>query len=200
MGVAKFPKRFAKEEKKVPEFEFQMVREDLVQLIDKSITRYVNVGTHRGIKVRWRWETKPNRQMYSLFDEVPLAMAIDEVLSNAVKYSFENFAVDVSIGSTSDDRFWNISIRDHGIRIPDDKLKEVFEPGRRLMLEPSYHGHYKAERPGYGMGLAYVKAIVEKHGGQVSITCKPSFKAREYPSLEYEQRHTVVVNIHIPKN
>ena len=133
----------------------------------------------------------PRRSMDSLVDERLLAIAIDEVLSNAVKYSFAYLPVDVFLDSF-ENKFWRISIHDFGIRIPEDKLEEVFKPGRRLMLEKHYQGH---ERPGFGMGLAYVKAIIEKHEGSVLISCTPSLNARVHPFYKHEQMHEVVVKI-----
>jgi len=193
-GIAQVTKAFAEEEYSVPEFDFQFDRKDLVPLIDKSITQYANAGVSRGILVQWK--NKPSRPMYSKIDERLLAIAIDEILANAVKYSFADKIVDVTLGPTLS-QFWKISIRDFGIRIPQDKLEVVFEPGRRLLLEPEYRGlSIKAERPGSGMGLAYVKTIVENHGGRVLISC---IHAKMNPVSDREHLHEVVVSVLVPK-
>ena len=194
--ITQLPKTFAEEEYSVPEFDFQFDRRNLVPLIDKSIAQYKNAGVTRGISVRWK--SRPQFPMYSKIDERLLSIAIDEVLANAVKYSFADKIVEVSLDSMPG-KFLKISIRDFGIRIPQDKLEEVFEPGRRLMLEPKYRGFAKAERPGSGMGLAYVKASVENHGDQVAISCTPGRYARMNPDSDREHLHEVVVSVLIPK-
>jgi len=199
-----FPKTSVERENKdrVPEFELHKTKIDLVQLVDKSIIRYKSIGTERNIFIRW--VKKPQQPMYSLVDERLLAIAVDEVLSNAVKYSFSSIyssPVDVSLDSSTRDRCWKLSIRDFGLRIPSDKLEEVFEPGRRLELEERYrdYGFGEVERPGSGMGLTYVKTIIVEHGGHVSISCTTRQNIQEYQSDERERGHDVVVTILIPQ-
>ena len=189
--IAQFPKTFAEEEYKVPDFECQLENMDLVPLVDKSIAKFENAGSDRRIFVRWL--NKPSHPMPSFVDERLFAIAVDEVLSNAVKYSFAGSDVQVFMDSRKD--CWSLTVHDFGIRIPEDKLEEVFEPGRRLKLEPMYR---EVERSGSGMGLAYVKAIIEKHGGNVSITCLPGRNAKENPVYDREQGHHILTTILIP--
>ena len=196
LGKSQLPRAFAEEKYSVPDFDFQFDRKNLVQLIDESISRCASIGTSRGVLVQWK--NKPSSPMYSEIDERLLAIAIDEILSNAVKFSFANNTIDVSLDSAID-HFWKISIRDFGIRVPQDKLEEVFEPGRRLMLEPEFRGKNRAERSGSGMGLAYVKAIIENHRGHVSLSCTPGRYAKMNPTSEREHVHEVVMNILLPK-
>jgi two-component system sensor kinase FixL len=48
-----------------------------------------------------------------------------------------------------------ISVRDHGIGFPTDKLAKIFDP------------FYTTKRDGLGMGLAISRSIVEAHGGRL---------------------------------
>ena len=58
---------------------------------------------------------------------------------------------------------WRIEVADHGIGIPPEHRERVFEPLTRV-----------DERvPGYGIGLATVRRIVDAHGGRIGLEETP---------------------------
>jgi CheY-like chemotaxis protein/two-component sensor histidine kinase len=90
-----------------------------------------------------------------------LAQVFSNLLDNAVKYTPAGGRIEVS--ATRDDRFVCVSVRDSGIGIPADQLAMVFEKFVQID-RPQERGH-----PGLGIGLTLVKAVVELHGGCVTV-------------------------------
>lgn len=92
-------------------------------------------------------------------DEKRLRQVLFNLISNAVRYSEPNGVVDVSC-SRDDDQVTFV-VKDHGLGIPAEILKQVFN---------RFVGHDTgARRQGAGLGLAIVKSFVELHGGEVDI-------------------------------
>ena len=92
-------------------------------------------------------------------DPAELHTAISNVLDNAIKYSGEQVDVSVSI-ETPDEKHVRLSIRDHGVGIPQGELKSVFK--RFYRVSNRSMAHVK----GTGLGLFIVRAIAKKHGGR----------------------------------
>lgn len=83
------------------------------------------------------------------------------ILSNAIKYSYENGTINVSLEEI--DNKIKIMIKDTGIGIPKKDLKNIFERFYRSDLSRN------RETGGTGIGLTITKALVEAHGGTIKI-------------------------------
>jgi len=92
-------------------------------------------------------------------DPEELHTAIANVLDNAIKYSGDQVDVSVSI-ETPDEKHVRLSVRDHGVGIPQGELKSVFK--RFYRVSNRSMAHIK----GTGLGLFIVRAIAMKHGGR----------------------------------
>ena len=97
--------------------------------------------------------------------------AIDEALSNAIKYSPDGGNVTVSTRVRDDNAL--IDIIDEGIGIPEDKKDQVLEPYFSLE-NPLHHStaQYKHMGGGMGLGLTIIRMIVETHKGGLEIHSK----------------------------
>ena len=93
-------------------------------------------------------------------DPEELHTAVSNVLDNAIKYSGDQVDVSVSI-ETPDEKHVRLSVRDHGVGIPQGELKSVFK--RFYRVSNRSLAHVK----GTGLGLFIVRAIAQKHGGRV---------------------------------
>jgi len=103
----------------------------------------------------------PARPISVHADPNRLAQVFSNLLDNAVKYTPAGGRIEVS--ATSDGRLARVSVKDTGIGIPTDKLDMVFEKFVQID-RPQERGH-----PGLGIGLTLVKAVVELHGGSVTV-------------------------------
>lgn len=94
-------------------------------------------------------------------DKVHLYNIISNLMDNAIKYSSEN--VEISIRSYVEDEHCVISIRDSGIGISPENQKHIFDKFYRVPQGNLY------STKGYGLGLYYVKTLVERHNGEITV-------------------------------
>jgi len=105
-------------------------------------------------------ELKAERDMV-LGDKVHLTNALLNLVDNALKYSDE--APQIVVKSRNFPNGIEILVQDNGVGISKSNQKRIFE---KLYRVPTGNVH-KAK--GFGLGLSYVKAVVEKHGGMIGV-------------------------------
>jgi signal transduction histidine kinase len=98
-------------------------------------------------------------------DMVYFTTMINNLLTNAVKYSDRDPQIDVS-GYTDDSNIY-IRVADNGVGIDKSDQKHIFDKFYRV-TQGNIH-----KTKGLGLGLYYVKRIAESHGGDVSVSSKP---------------------------
>ncbi|ERI90058.1 ATPase/histidine kinase/DNA gyrase B/HSP90 domain protein [Clostridiales bacterium oral taxon 876 str. F0540] len=98
------------------------------------------------------------------YDEEKLERIMLNILSNAVKFTNEGGSIDVNVYDK--DEFVEISVKDSGIGIPEDKLEFIFE--RFAQVDKSM----TRRSEGSGIGLSLVKSLVEMHGGKIEAKSK----------------------------
>ena len=87
-----------------------------------------------------------------------LQRVIENIVNNAIKYSPDGGAVEVSVERDGD--FALLRVRDYGIGIPPDAVPRIFDR--------SYRAPEAANRaPGLGLGLSIAAQIVARHGGTI---------------------------------
>jgi two-component system phosphate regulon sensor histidine kinase PhoR len=98
-------------------------------------------------------------------DRLHLETAFHNIIDNAIKYS--SGSVDISIDIVENSRDSTIKIRDNGMGIPPQFIKNIFEKFFRVP-----QGDAQAIK-GFGLGLYYVSSIVKKHSGSIAVHSKP---------------------------
>lgn len=93
-----------------------------------------------------------------------LYRAVSNLIENAVKYNHPGGTVSVTLGQAGADVC--IQVEDTGIGIEAEALPHIFEPFYRA--DPSR----SQKIPGSGLGLAVVRMIVERHGGEIEVTSR----------------------------
>lgn len=91
-------------------------------------------------------------------DRFKVEQALLNLLDNAIKYARTGTVVTVAAQRLEE---WVIRVHDFGAVIPADELPQVFE---RFWRSQS-----TMREKGYGLGLSIVKALIETHGGSVSV-------------------------------
>lgn len=85
---------------------------------------------------------------------------IHNLLDNAIKYSPDGGAIEVSV-RLARPRWAELMVRDHGLGVPAERRGQIFER--------FYQAHGDDYRSGLGLGLFISRQIVERHGGEVSV-------------------------------
>jgi PAS domain S-box-containing protein len=115
-------------------------------------------------------------------DESLLRMALDNLISNAVKYASKVEKPCVEIGTEMMAGAPVYFVRDNGIGFEMTYAERIFRPFERL--------HRSSEYPGTGIGLANVRRIIAKHGGEVWAEAHPGQGACFYFTLPRREAQT----------
>ena len=94
-------------------------------------------------------------------DEMHLTNVVFNLMDNAVKYKKEDVDIHLNVRTWNDATHVYLSIADNGIGIKKENLKKIFEKFYRV------HTGNRHDVKGFGLGLAYVKQIVDLHKGTI---------------------------------
>lgn len=98
-------------------------------------------------------------------DRYKIRQCMINLISNAIQYSDVGGEIELHI--SNDDQYTTILVKDHGVGIPADELPNLFERFYRVDKSRS------TKTGGMGIGLSITKAIVERHGGMISVESTP---------------------------
>ena len=102
----------------------------------------------------------PEEPVRLVCDPLRIAQVLNNLVSNAIKYSPQGGRVEISLQDSADEAV--ISVSDQGLGIPADERHHIFEPFRRGGLS-------KDQIPGIGLGLSVARRIVEAHHGRLDV-------------------------------
>ncbi len=103
---------------------------------------------------------------WAVVDEAAIAEVIEALLSNAVKYTPDNGKIEVVVLFDQALQRYQLRVADSGVGIPAHAVDKLFTPFYRTP------GARSSSRPGTGLGLAFVKSVIDAAGG--AITVEPS--------------------------
>lgn len=143
-------------ERGIMPLDFGDVRLDAV--VHAAIEDASALGASKGVEVRAVGELP---EVTVRADRLRVRQVLDNLLSNATRYSKESSKVDVSL--TQSDESARICVRDRGQGIPEGRRHVLFEPFGRVEVDES------AVSSGLGLGLAISARIAEAHGGWLGV-------------------------------
>jgi two-component system phosphate regulon sensor histidine kinase PhoR len=134
---------------------------DAQHLIEQALNKVQPLIDQRNARIDVKNHKMPGQV---LADEAHLELAVVNILENALKYSDEPHIV-VETGKEETDFF--ISIKDNGIGIEKKYQKNIFKKFYRV---PTGNVH---NVKGFGLGLNFVKRIVDAHDGKIKVNSLP---------------------------
>lgn len=96
-----------------------------------------------------------------------LRMLLQNLVSNAIKFTPEGTKPKVLIIGREDEHNWYLEVKDHGIGISEEYHDKIFGIFERL--------HSRDEFSGSGIGLATCQKVVQHHGGEITVDSKLGF-------------------------
>lgn len=152
--------QMAKLDKK--EFDIRYVQVDINEVIKKAAENINLKLNKREGSIKLEFEAENHVIMA---DKTHISAVINNLLDNAEKYTPENPHIIISTKTLG--KNLSISITDNGIGMTKEQKKHIFEKFYRV---PTGNIH---NVKGFGLGLSYVKAIVDAHRGSVTVKSEP---------------------------
>ncbi len=132
---------------------------DISKLITRLLNNYENEFFTKHIRVKY------NPKEVSIYsDQDKMSQVVNNLITNALKYSDNNG--EISIDVANHQKTTEIRIKDTGIGIDELDLPHIFE--RFYRVDKSRN----QKTGGVGVGLTITKAIIEAHGGTVTVNSK----------------------------
>ncbi|MEI9913997.1 MAG: CHASE domain-containing protein [Candidatus Saccharibacteria bacterium] len=132
-----------------------VVLNDIIKDVVDEQQKIANVQKQRVIY------NNPKRPIGMKADPKYLPMVVENLISNAIKYSKKRAAINVRLRKLSNEV--QIKVIDQGVGIPEDELREIFEKFSHASNEANADGN------GTGIGLYLAKQIINLHGGNITV-------------------------------
>jgi len=147
---------------------------DIHEFIDRVVTGFDLQIAERSGRITKEFSTDP---IQANVDNVHFANALSNIIDNSIKYSPS--APDITISTLNRGKMVTISIQDKGIGISKENLRHIYDTFYRV------HTGKLHNVKGFGLGLSYVKKVIESHGGKIKT--------------ESQLNKGTKFNIHLPK-
>jgi PAS domain S-box-containing protein len=128
-------------------------------IIINSINSLSGAAFQKNINLRS--EVEKNVTIYA--DNSLMTQVFNNLISNAIKFTKPGGEIIISASPSKKTRFYEFSVRDNGVGIKPENMKELFR------IDTKYSSEGTAGEKGTGLGLSLVNEIIEKHGGNIWV-------------------------------
>ena len=135
---------------------------DIREVLDQVYHEQLVEAKHRKQKLVYK---PPRKTMTADVDVQYFHMVVDNLISNAVKYTPEKGTI--TLGASKKDNEVLVSVKDNGIGIDEERQEIIFDKFTRLESELA------ADVSGSGIGLYLTDQIVNLHGGHIEVQSSP---------------------------
>ncbi len=133
-----------------------LVETDVHSIIEKAVENFaLQIGSRNG---RITTDLKATRT-FVYIDEIHFLNSISNLIDNAIKYSKDK--PDITVSTWNNKKGIMIAIEDKGIGISKENLRRIFDKFFRV------HSGNVHNVKGFGLGLSYVKKIIDEHNGSI---------------------------------
>lgn len=149
--------------------EIRPARISLKEAVERSLVSLQGIMNETGAKI-----TVSDDLPEIIYDPIRLGQVLNNLLSNALKYSSPERIPEIEVGSSNNGEDIILWIRDNGMGMKKESAAKIFEPFVRLTNE----------KKGTGIGLSIVKTIVERHGGKIWVESEPGEGSTFYMTIQ----------------
>lgn len=131
---------------------------DLAGMLNQMIMEFIPLAERSDIVVQ---STVPDHRVEASIDAGKIARAVDNLLTNALKFSVKPGIIDISLHA--DPEWATLSVANTGLDITKEQEEQLFD--RFYKAEESRRDHTMPH--GSGLGLSIARSIVQLHGGEI---------------------------------
>lgn len=131
--------------------DIQFVRVDITRVVSKTVSYFLSSVEDRNIELKLSIPDSLNADI----DVEMFTKILSNLLSNALKHA----SASINVSLAKDGAMAVLSVSNDGDRIPEDMTEKIFDPFFKI----------DNDSDGFGIGLSFVRTLVELHGGVVSL-------------------------------
>ena len=139
---------------------FKMKAADLNEMVDNIANTFTLRVEHTGGKIYTQVEAVDSTVYV---EETHFSNVIFNLMDNAVKYRKPDEPINIYLRTWNENGKVMLSIRDTGVGIKRENMKKIFEQFYRV------HTGNRHDVKGFGLGLAYVKKVIDIHKGTINV-------------------------------
>lgn len=152
--------------------ELELSKTDLIHLIKKNVALNNVIAQKKNIQIHFNAQEQISE---ILIDIGKIEQVLNNLISNAVKYSFPDTTVQVNVYQNDSEVI--VSVTDQGQGIPESDLGKLFKPFEKTSVQST------AGEKSTGLGLSIVKNLVLGHKGKIWVESKVGEGSTFYFSL-----------------
>lgn len=135
---------------------------DFVSFVERNVSFNQILAAKKQMKLIFRGEENLPSLM---IDQAKIEQVLNNLISNAIKYSFSNTIIQVCVSQSGDSIM--ISVQDEGQGIPENEISKLFQAFQTTSVKST------ASEKSTGLGLMIAKKIITGHQGKIWVDSKP---------------------------